>query len=475
MAITNVPSPSFGPQGFIAPAEAEILAGILTDFQAAFGSNLNPSLTTPQGQLATSEAAIVGNVNDTFVFYTNQVDPAYAQGRMQDAIARIYFLERLPAEPTVLEISCSGLAGVVIPINAIIQDSSGNLYLCTQSGTIPVSGSITLTFAAQIPGPTPVPESGNVSIYQAIPGWDSVTCSSGVEGQNVESRSAFEARRSASVAQNSVGSLPSIRGAVLSVSGVLDAYVTENDSAELATIGGVSILPNSIYVAVVGGSSQDIAQAIWSKKAPGCQYNGNTTVVVYDKNGYSPPYPAYNVLFEIPASLPILFAVNIANSALVPSDAVTQIQNAIISAFAGGDGGPRARIGGTVYASRFYAPVATLGAWAQIIAIDVGSWNAPSASFTGAIAGTTLTVSAVASGALAVGRTLLDSAGEIIPGTTISALGTGSGGTGTYTVSNLQTVSSEAMFSALAGANSVSANIDQEPTVVAGNIAVTLT
>lgn len=152
MAITNVPSPSFGPQGFIAPAEAEILAGILTDFQAAFGSNLNPSLTTPQGQLATSEAAIVGNVNDTFVFYTNQVDPAYAQGRMQDAIARIYFLERLPAEPTVLEISCSGLAGVVIPINAIIQDSSGNLYLCTQSGTIPVSGSITLTFAAQIPG-----------------------------------------------------------------------------------------------------------------------------------------------------------------------------------------------------------------------------------------------------------------------------------------------------------------------------------
>lgn len=62
---------------------------------------------------------------------------------------------------------------------------------------------------------------------------------------------------------------------------------------------------------------------------------------------------------------------------------------------------------------------------------------------TGAISTTTLTVSAVTSGALAVGQ-LLSGTG-VTAGTYITALGTGTGGTGTYTVSVSQTVSSTAI------------------------------
>lgn len=57
----------------------------------------------------------------------------------------------------------------------------------------------------------------------------------------------------------------------------------------------------------------------------------------------------------------------------------------------------------------------------------------------GSISGTTLTVSSVTSGTLAVGEYLTGTG--ITVGTYISALGTGSGGTGTYTVSSSQTVS----------------------------------
>lgn len=59
---------------------------------------------------------------------------------------------------------------------------------------------------------------------------------------------------------------------------------------------------------------------------------------------------------------------------------------------------------------------------------------------TGAISGTTLTVSAVTSGTLSIGVIL--SGTGVTSGTTITALGTGTGGTGTYTVSASQTVSS---------------------------------
>ena len=63
-----------------------------------------------------------------------------------------------------------------------------------------------------------------------------------------------------------------------------------------------------------------------------------------------------------------------------------------------------------------------------------------SAIVTGAISGTTLTVSAVASGTLSVGTRITGTG--ITAGTNITVLGTGTGGVGTYTVSASQTVSS---------------------------------
>ena len=63
---------------------------------------------------------------------------------------------------------------------------------------------------------------------------------------------------------------------------------------------------------------------------------------------------------------------------------------------------------------------------------------------TGAISGTTLTVSAVTSGTLYVGQTIQGTG--VTANTMITALGTGSGGTGTYTVSTSQTVASTTLY-----------------------------
>lgn len=472
---TNVPLPTFSAAGWLMPTEAQIFAGVVADFQNAFGSNINMSMTTPQGQLAMSLTAIIGNIYDTFLFYSSQMDPSYAVGRMQDAIGRIYFISRDAATPTVLNIDCTGLQGVSIPIDAVIADSSQNFYKCTGAVTIPASGNITTTFAAVIPGPTAVPSTNAVSIYQSIPGWDAVTCTGGTSGSNTESQQAFEARRSVSTALNSIGSLPAILGAVLACPGVLDAYVTENTSSSPQTIGGVSLYPNSLYVAVVGGTPAQIAQAIWQHKAPGCAYNGSTNVTVLDTSvGYSPPYPAYSVSYTIPSDLNIFFNVVIANSPTVPANALALVQQAIISAFSGGDGGSAVSIGGTVLATRYVFPIAALGPWASVVSIEIGSLNAASAVFTGAITGTTLTVSSVASGTLAVGQILTDVAGNIASGVTITALGTGSGGTGTYTVSSPGTVGVETMYSVIPNLFRVTTNINQIPSVTANNITLVL-
>lgn len=469
MSGSSVPEPTFGPLGFIAPSEADILAGVLTDMNAAFGGNMNPALNTPQGQLATSQTAIIGDRNNQFVFYTNQVDPAFAEGRMQDAIARIYFIERTPAEPTVVLAECTGLAGVVIPVGALAQNTNGILFMCTEAGTIPVSGMVTLPFACATTGPIPCPANTLTVIYQTIPGWDTINNpTDGSLGNVVEGRAAFEDRRAASVALNAQGSLPAVRGAVLAVPNVLDAYVNQNVTGSPVSIGTVSLAAHSIYVCALGGETQAVGDAIWTKVSPGCDFNGSTTVTVVDTT-YSPPYPEYEVKYQIPSLVPILFRVSIQNSAQVPASALTQIQAAIILAFSGGDGGSRERIGGTVFASRYYCPVAALGSWARIVSIKIGAGT--QASFTASSAGTTLTVTAVASGTLAVGQWVRGTG--VADGTFITALGTGTGGTGTYTISVTQALSSRAM-TGTDMVDDVSVEIDEAPTIDASDIFLTL-
>lgn len=476
-----VPRPFWRNEGFVAPTDAAVLDGVNSDLNAAFGGNLNVGTgagartnPTPQGQLASSLTATISDKNAQFLFYVSQVDPAYASGRMQDGIARIYFIVRNPPLSTVVTATCVGAVGTIIPPGASAQATDGNIYICSSGGEIPDDGSIDLQFQCQKVGPITCRAGTLIKIYQMVPGWDTINnVSDGVIGRNVESRAEFELRRSASVAQNSMGMLTSVQGAVLSVADVLDAYVTENPSATSAIIGGISVAAHSLYVAVVGGTDADVAKAIWTKKAPGCGYAaGNTTVTVTDDNsGYILPLPSYSVTFTRPTPVEVVFKLSMANSIEVPADALAQIEAAILAAFTGADNGPRAgRIGGTVFASRFYAGIAQLGAWAQIIKLEVGTGD--DATFTASIALSTMTVTGISAGTLAVGQ-LVQGAG-VLPATYIVAQLTGSAGsTGTYTVSLSQTVSSEAM-SSIAFADFATMTIGQVPSTDSTDVNLTL-
>ncbi len=373
---TNVPPVVFTPTGLEVPQESAVLAGVLADFQDAFGGTLNEGLETPQGQLASSLAAIVADANAKMAQLVNQVNPDTADGFMQDAIARIYFLDRTPGVPTAVQCLCIGSPGVIIPVGAQAQDTSGNLYVCTQAGVIPVGGNITLQFANIVNGPIACPADTLNRIYQAIPGWDTINNPlPGVIGRDVENRQDFEYRRAQSVAVNARGSLQSIYASVFEVPDVLDVYVAENTTNAVVNEGSTNypLAPHSLYVAAVGGEAQAIAEAIWRKKDVGCDYNGNTTVTVEDPSGYSIPLPTYEVKFEIPSALPIQFAVEIADSDDLPDNITALVKAAIIATFNGTDGGTRVRIGSLLLASKFYPGIIHIGPEVSLLSIMLGS------------------------------------------------------------------------------------------------------
>jgi len=383
MSGTAVPAIQFTPTGLVLPTDAAILSGVQTDQQAAFGGNMSLSLSSPQGQLAQALSAIVSDKNAQIAEMVNQVDPANASGVMQDAIGAIYFMQRIAASGTLVAGTCNGLAGTVIPVGAIAQDTAGNQYALLSAVTIASGGSVVGQFQCLATGPIACPIGALNVIYKAIIGWESVTnLTAGVPGVNEESRADFEFRRQNSVAVNALNSIQSVLAAVLAVPNVIDAYVTDNSTNATVNTGPTNypVAGNSIYVAVAGGAASAVAQAIWQKKSLGCAYNGSTTYSYTDTSAGITPYPTYTVKWVTPTSVPVYFAVDLVNNANLPSNITTLVQNAILASFNGQDGGSRARIGSTLYAGRYFAGISAIGNGVELLSIGIGTAPSPSAT-----------------------------------------------------------------------------------------------
>ena len=171
------------------------------------------------------------------------------------------------------------------------------------------------------------------------------------------------------------------------------------------------------------------------------------------------------VLYEVPAAMPLAVNVQIKQNSLLAANINTLIQGAIVAAAAGEDGGSALATGATIFGSRYYATVGAQDPNCEVVSIQIGA----QAQFTGSISGTTLTVSAVAVGTLTVGSAVYGTG--VATGTLIAALGTGTGGVGTYTVGVSQAVASAPMTGANYQ-NYLPVNINQMPSVSAGAIVV---
>lgn len=373
---SSVPKIQFTAAGVVVPSETDILAGVQADINAAFGGGLNPALETPQGQLASSQTAVIGDKNNEVVTIVNQVDPQYSDGRFQDAIGRIYFLTRKPATPTAVTATLNGLAGTVVPAGTLAQDTSGNTYALSGDATIGAGGVVDAEFQNIENGPIPCAAGTLTQVYQAIPGWDAITnAADGTLGSDVESRADFEYRRRNSVALNGKGTPQAIYAEVFALADVLDVYVKDNPSGDTVLTGPTDypLLPHSVYVAAVGGTDADVAAAIWRKKDVGCDYNGNTSVTVTDESGYNYPQPTYVVKFERPAALPVKFAVQLVNDVSLPSNIDALVKAAIIARFNGTDGTTRERIGSLILASRYYGAVVSAASNVSLISVLIGT------------------------------------------------------------------------------------------------------
>lgn len=373
--MSNTPPIQITPTGVVVPSAVDIRTGILADTNAAFGGDLDVvTPSTPQAYLADNLTDNLMDSNAAIANLVAMVDPATSEGRFQDGIGRIYFFDRKGATSSIVQALCTGQPGLDMPAGQLAQDADGNLWISDNPATFDGLGQATIQFSCQTKGPIELGIGALTKIAQLFPGWDAITnLEPAIIGSDVESRGAFEQRRQESVARNGNGSLPSVRAEVFAVDGVLDVFAYQNFTKNPLVYGATNyeLKPNSIYIGVVGGSDQEIAEAIFRKLNAGCDMNGNTTVTIQDKE-YTWPYPEYLYTFNRPTPTPVKFKVTIANSASLPATIIQDTKNAVIATFTGENGAQRARIGGKIFASHYYAAVSQISNTVSILQIKVG-------------------------------------------------------------------------------------------------------
>lgn len=348
--------------GFSVQEPQEVREEIAQSWINAFKSDDTPDINTapetPQGQIIDAETLAITQKDAELAFLANMFNPKTARGIWQDALAEIYFIKRKKAVNSRCYCVLTGLNGTLIEKGSKIQSSADGTYWdLLEDVTINDNSSVTALFECETEGAVIASPNTLTKIITTVAGWDTVNnIQSAIVGSLEESQQAFEKRRYDSVALNSVGTTASVFSRVNQIDDVVGCYVVDNKTNVNKIIDDYLLKPHSIYVAVIGGSNQDIAEAIYRSLSAGCDYNGNTQVTVVDPHTHAKE----KVTFMRPTPQNVYIKVNVFDKDL-PDDYENLIKNAVITNFYGqdeqieiaGEAVTRAIMGQDIYASRF--------------------------------------------------------------------------------------------------------------------------
>lgn len=310
--------------GVIVPNTSAVLAEVQSEWTGALPPiNVNQS-SSPQGVMIAAEVAARSTFLTNNAAVANQINPNQAGGIFLDAICALSGLEREPNTfTTVTNVVLAGVQSSPIASGSQAKTPNGDVFALQNAVTLdPVTGQATGTFVAVNPGPIAAP-AGSWTIVSDVLGWETVTNPvQGIPGLATQSDQALRALRRSTLALQS-NSLPETVSSNLSlVNGVLSFRFLENYTSTLIVVGDVTLVPNSIWVCVDGGSTTDVATSLLNSKSGGCNWNGATVVNVTEPVSGQ----VYVVKYDVPTLIPILVRVTCSQGSFVGNPDVAVVQ-----------------------------------------------------------------------------------------------------------------------------------------------------
>lgn len=254
------------------------------------------------------------------VFYS--ASPKYAEGLPLRNTGKYIGISGKQAHKSGTLERFTGTPGTPITTGFKVKTTTNIFYETLESKLISQSGYIDINIAAVNPGKDGDTPAGTITIIVTpIIGLDSVTNpNASIGGQDQESDIGFRDRYQSSTAIGAGSTVDAIHANILTVTGVTDATVVEND--EITTVNGIP--PKSIYALVNGGADLDVANAIFTKKPGGIGSFGTTTINVIDSQGVT-----HAMNFSRPIQVSVWIKIDATTDSNFPAEGNTQIINAV--------------------------------------------------------------------------------------------------------------------------------------------------
>lgn len=312
--------------------------GIQEEFKSVFGADIDLDDETPEGALINAETIARNGVALNNATLANQINPNIAEGVFFDAIwalTRGLTGGRKAATPSTFSqpVDLTGVPGTIIPESSIAITVNGDEFITLSEVTLDGTGNASVAFQSLENGEI-FADAGELNTvgFGAPLGWETVNnpvdaTAGSVEENDEESR----LRRIDTLALQGISLVFAIKSAISDLDGVKSLEFRENFTKLDDTIDGVFLLANSIYVAVDGGSDQDIADTLRIKKTAGTNWNGAVSVNSTDPDSGQ----IYDVRFDRPIEIQAFIRVTIlksdvSNPANVVETSVLRYANGLI-------------------------------------------------------------------------------------------------------------------------------------------------
>ncbi len=335
-------------------------AAIESLWQTAFGSSIDLSATSPDGQVIGGLTGFYTDLEQLAETVYLGRSPSGSVGAGLSRLVQLNGISRKPAQFSTAPVTLGGTPGTVIPAGSLVGSATDPTKPTFQtSGTSPADdltigggGTVTGQIVCTVAGPTTLP-AGALQILTVISGWTSaVTTADAAPGIQVEADPALRARRAASVAMPSQALSDGLQAALLNLSGVTDAVVYLNNSE---TIDSNGLPPHSVNAIILGGSASDIANTIWLKSSMGVTKVGAQTLTVVDTQG-NPQLMQWDLPTDLDGYITIKLDRTPTNIAYIQA----QFGAAIVAYYAV-DGDLPTKIGVNIFWADILTPVNALG------------------------------------------------------------------------------------------------------------------
>ena len=267
----------------------ELLTQLTSDFENIYGSDINLDQSTPDGQMLNIYAQGGTDIREILTQVFNSFDPDNCSGTVLDSRCAINNIFRKGATYTIVPVDITvdrtvTLQGLDSNYNDVtassytVQDNNGNQFYLISSQTLS-AGTTTVLFRAKELGAVQVSLNTIKIPVTVVLGVTSVNNSLAASeiGVNEESDYDLKIRRRQSVSIGSSGYLNGLLATVLQLDGVTDAALYENYTGTTDVNGTPA---HCMWLVVEGGSSADIADAIYRKKSYGCNMRGTITYTI---------------------------------------------------------------------------------------------------------------------------------------------------------------------------------------------------